>query len=900
MLKTTPNLAPNPRTLCERLRAACALLTGATCLMIAAPAQAQPVPEPGTGYAVERVSAPYAGCPGVITNISTGDGGGVKGEFNVNLPFTFQHYEQTFDTVTVVGAGVLAFPSGQRVSVTNTALGTVATPNALIAVWWEDIELLTSNSGFLGTSLSGAAPNRQFCIEWNNFNDEQVNGALINFKVVLHEGISGRVDVSYGPTTGGAGAYTATMGMEDSAGLRGVPFKSPDCNPNCQNSDLVSLANTRVTATRDAGLELVAVGVDAPAFAFLGASTLLPVHLASIHANPIGPFELEVRVADNPQMNGALLAGTRQISLGAFQSLRTEVEVVPPVSLGEQRVWFELIVDSGSLIPETSEDNNRAVSTAFTRLLPSAPDLAVESVRLRQTEALTEEVVEVYVQVRNRGGVAVPSADVAVLLSTNPAISRFDYQLQTFVVDLEPGATVNATIAVTIPAGLNSGAYYVGALADPGQVIDELDEINNGLAYFEPLQVRGQGVAITTIALVSGRILEPYVGILSAAGGALPLTWSITQGALPQGLGLVPGSGELYGRPSMEETQTFTVTVTDADGASDSLALTLRIVEPATPLTIVTRTIAQAVVGQEYAAPLIVVGGTTAPEALTWSATGLPAGINLSQGGVLVGTAQTPGVSTVQVSLQGQDESASAELRLEIVANPWVRVVGEALSSAIFGEPYSIELQAAGGQAPYTWVSVSGVLPPGLSLSPTGEILGTPEEVGRFRFVLEVRDSGPGQALDRGTYEIEVLDPGGFVIATEALPVGEVGQGYDAVISTRGGRPPYVWEIIEGRVPEGIVVQKDDRLVELRFVGQVEEVITSNLLIEVVDAQGRTARRAFALRIVEAAPEPVPVESGCTCVGPRQSGRPGLFGSLLLGMGLLVLRARRRRDTPAD
>ncbi len=853
------------------------------------------MPEPGTGYAVERVSETYSGCPGPITNISTGDGGGVKGEFNVNLPFTFQHYEQTFDTVTVVGAGVLAFPSGQRVSITNTALGTTAAPNALIAVWWEDIELLTSNSGFLGTSLSGTAPNREFCIEWNNFNDEQVNNALINFKVVLHEGVSGRVDVSYGPTMGGTGSYTATMGMEDSSGLRGVPFKSPDCNPSCQHSDLVSLANTRVTATRDAGLELVALGVDAPDFAFLGASTLLPVHLASVHANPIGPFEIEVRVADNPQMNAAVAIGTRQVSLGAFQSLQTEVEVVPPASLGEQRVWFQLVVDSTALIPETSEDNNRAVSATATRLLPSAPDLAVESVRVARTELVTEELVDVYVEVRNRGGVGVSAADVAVVLSTNPAVSRFDQQLQTFAVDLLPGEALSATVAVSMPAGLNSGAYYIGALADPAQAIDELDEINNALAFFQQVQVRGEGLAVSTTELVAGRILEPYFGILSAAGGTLPLTWAVTQGSLPQGLGLVPGTGELYGRPSMEETQTFTVTVTDARGDSDSQALTLRVVQPQTPLTIVTRTVQPAVVGQEYAARLVVVGGTTAPEELVWSATDLPGGISLSATGVLVGTPEAEGESMVQVDLQGQGESTSAVIRLQVVVNPWLRTLEQPLSSAVLGEPYRVQLQAAGGQEPFTWILQSGGLPPGLSLSPTGELLGTPEQVGRYRFVLEVRDAGAGApASDSATYELEVLDPGGFMIATQSLPVGEVGKGYDAIISTTGGRPPYAWAIVEGRVPDGIVVQQDERLVELRFAGQSDSASTSNLLIEVVDAQGRTASRAFALRFAEPTViGPGPIDNGCTCLSPRTSGRRGAWGGLMLGLGLLGLRAGR-------
>ena len=48
---------------------------------------------------------------------------------------------------------------------------------------------------------------------------------------------------------------------------------------------------------------------------------------------------------------------------------------------------------------------------------------------------------------------------------------------------------------------------------------------------------------------------------------------------------------------------------------------------------------------------------------------------------------------------------------------------------------------ASGGQTPYRWTLASGTLPPGLTLSSTGTVIGMPSQTGSFNFVAEVSDS---------------------------------------------------------------------------------------------------------------------------------------------------------------
>ena len=107
---------------------------------------------------------------------------------------------------------------------------------------------------------------------------------------------------------------------------------------------------------------------------------------------------------------------------------------------------------------------------------------------------------------------------VGLYLSTDAVITTSDLRLaMRTVTSLAAGQTNSAVTAVTIPVSTMPGSYYLGALADDQNAINELDEANNTLAS-AALQVLG----IPDLNVTSAR--GPAV---ATPGGTITLTNSV-------------------------------------------------------------------------------------------------------------------------------------------------------------------------------------------------------------------------------------------------------------------------------------------------------------------------------------------------------------------------------------
>ncbi len=90
------------------------------------------------------------------------------------------------------------------------------------------------------------------------------------------------------------------------------------------------------------------------------------------------------------------------------------------------------------------------------------------------------------------------------------------------------------------------------------------------------------------------------------------------------------------------------------------------------------------------------------------------------------------------------DGSTQLVLDISSYFAPTLIVTTSSLPQGMAGQPYpDTQLMAANGEPPYSWTIISGSLPPGLTLSDTGVISGTPSPaaVGVYAFTVQVTDA---------------------------------------------------------------------------------------------------------------------------------------------------------------
>jgi hypothetical protein len=396
--------------------------------------------------------------------------------------------------------------------------------------------------------------------------------------------------------------------------------------------------------------------------------------------------------------------------------------------------------------------------------------------------------------------IAVPLAITAITLPDGVAGTPY---AQAFAAS---GGTGSLTWSATgLPAGLSmsSGGVLSGTPTTAGTTSFTVQVTDSGSPAQTASGTFSMRIAvpltITAIVLPDGIAGTPYSQSFAASGGTGTLTWSAT--GLPAGLSMSSG-GTLSGTPTTAGTTSFTVRATDsgspAQTASTSFSLRIAISLAINPMTL-----PDGVIGVGYSQAFASTGGTGS---LTWSATGLPAGLSMSSGGVLSGTPTTAGTTsfTVRATDSGSPaQTASANFNVRIAVPLAVTVI--TLPDGMVGTSYSQALTATGGTGALSW-SLVGSLPAGLTLSSSGVISGTPTAAtSGVSFSVRVQDSGsPAQVVTSGTFTIRVAAK--LVVVTASLPAATYGKTYSQSLSASGGLGTYSWSLASGsgQLPTGL------------------------------------------------------------------------------------------------
>jgi hypothetical protein len=245
-------------------------------------------------------------------------------------------------------------------------------------------------------------------------------------------------------------------------------------------------------------------------------------------------------------------------------------------------------------------------------------------------------------------------------------------------------------------------------------------------------------VTVTNPGTQTTNPLSKAISLQIKATDSAKSTLTYTATGLPKGLAISKTTGLISGTITASNTYAVKVTVTDATKATGSVSFswvaknTITVASPGNQATAVGDPVSLAV----YAAD----DDKATP--LTWSATGLPAGLAISAaGGIITGAPTKPGTSTVTVKVSDGTGSASSVTFAWKVAD-LILVTAPATERSIVTVPITpVTVTATDSTKGEPITFTAAKLPPGLAISAAGTISGTPVgKAGSYAVTVTAKD----------------------------------------------------------------------------------------------------------------------------------------------------------------
>jgi hypothetical protein len=144
---------------------------------------------------------------------------------------------------------------------------------------------------------------------------------------------------------------------------------------------------------------------------------------------------------------------------------------------------------------------------------------------------------------------------------------------------------------------------------------------------------------------------------------------------------------------------------------------------------------------------------------------------------------------------------------------------------------YEVDLGISGGTTPYQCRLISGDLPEGLVLTADGRIRGTPERRRRSATIVIGVEDALGVPAER-SYEIESVKA--MNVGARRFRRGREGKKYKMRLRPKRGVPPYTISIVEGFLPDGLLING----AKYRLEGIPSESGFFPLTLEIRDSSG--------------------------------------------------------------
>jgi hypothetical protein len=207
-----------------------------------------------------------------------------------------------------------------------------------------------------------------------------------------------------------------------------------------------------------------------------------------------------------------------------------------------------------------------------------------------------------------------------------------------------------------------------------------------------------------------------------------------------------------------------------------------------------------------------VCGPTATPTPCTSAATAVGDAVTLSSGSAtsVPFTPTAGGYWCFAVSYSGDDRyTPAADTTVDQCVDVPPVITSAATASFAEGAVSSFSVTSSGGFAPVTYAA-SGTFPPGVALSSSGLLSGTPAwgATGTFPLTITATDGGGIQGTQDFVLSVTASDAL-HVTSTTPLPGAQVGVLYSATLTATGGKLPDHWRRLDSKLPKGLTLAND-------------------------------------------------------------------------------------------
>ncbi len=178
----------------------------------------------------------------------------------------------------------------------------------------------------------------------------------------------------------------------------------------------------------------------------------------------------------------------------------------------------------------------------------------------------------------------------------------------------------------------------------------------------------------------------------------------------------------------------------------------------------------------------------------------LPNGLSLSRDGTISGTPTATARYDFEIGLNDGSTTVSKFFSLTIQARLTI-TTDSPLPPGEVGAFYLKSFESS-GPPNVVWSVVSQIPPPGLGVSSTGTLSGTPTTPGTFDFVVQASGGDPVQTATK-SFRV-VINPALTITTIATLPSAIVSVSYSVQLVSSGGVAPVTWSLLGGALPPGL------------------------------------------------------------------------------------------------